>query len=95
MDKVKENKLNAIKSDILEIREFVTSISNNNNLEPSFDDDINSKVNDTHTLTKIVGVENNNQKLNVFENINEEINTIKTILNEHEKILKEILLKIN
>ena len=94
MDKVKEKKLNAIKSDILEIKDYVTSYSNNNSNKISVDYDTNNKVNDTHTLTKIIGTENNSKKLIIFENIKEEINTLKMTLIEHEKILNEILLKI-
>ena len=94
MDKIKEKKLKAIKSDILEINEFVTLHSKNNNNKISTDYNTNINSNDTHLLTQIVGVENKIQNLSVFENIREEINTLKTMLIENEKLLKKILLKI-
>ena len=91
MDKVKEKKLKAIKSDILEIKDYVTS--HNNNKTPN-NYNANTKSNDTHTLTQIVGVERKRQNLSIFQNIRKEIITLQTTLIEHEKILKEILLKI-
>ena len=93
MDKVKEKKLKAIKSDILEIKDFVTSHNNNNNELPN-NYNTNTESVDTHTLTQIVGIENKGENLRVFENIRKEIITLQTTLIEHEKILKEILLKI-
>ena len=93
MDRVKEKKLKAIKSDILEIKDFVTSHNNNNDEIPN-SHNTNNKLNDTHILTQIVGIKNNSQNLSVFENIRKEIITLQTTLIEHEKILKEILSKI-
>ena len=94
MNKVKEKKLDAIKSDILEIREFVMSNSNNDTKQISNDYNFNDKVDDTITLTKIVNVENNVSNSNVLINIKQDISLIKSTLIEHEQILKEILLKI-
>ena len=87
MDKVKEKKLNAIKSDILEIKDFVISNSHNNTKELLVDDD-------TVTLTKIVDIENNGSNSNVLANIKQDLNLLKSTLIEHERILKEILFKI-
>ena len=92
MDKVKAKKLKAIKSDILEIKDFVTSHNNKNELPNNYN--TNTESDDTHTLTQIVGIENKGENLRVFENIRKEIITLQTTLIEHEKILKEILLKI-
>ena len=87
MHKVKEKKLNAIKSDILEIKDFVISNSHNNTKELLVDDD-------TVTLTKIVDIENNGSNSNVLANIKQDLNLLKSTLIEHERILKEILFKI-
>ena len=87
MNKVKEKKLNAIKSDILEIKDFVISNSHNNTKELLVDDD-------TVTLTKIVDIENNGSNSNVLANIKQDLNLLKSTLIEHERILKEILFKI-
>ena len=94
MNKVKEKKLDAIKSDILEIREFVMSNSNNDTKQISNDYNFNDKVDDTITLTKIVNVENNVLNSNVLINIKQDLSLLKSTLIEHEQILKEILLKI-
>ena len=94
MNKVKEKKLDAIKSDILEIREFVMSNNNNDTKQISNDYNFNDKVDDTITLTKIVSDENNVSNSNVLINIKQDISLIKSTLIEHEQILKEILLKI-
>ena len=87
MNKVKEKKLNDIKSDILEIKDFVISNSHNNTKELLVDDD-------TVTLTKIVDIENNGSNSNVLANIKQDLNLLKSTLIEHERILKEILFKI-
>ena len=94
MNKVKEKKLDAIKSDILEIREFVMSNSNNDTKQISNDYNFNDKVDDTITLTEIVNVENNVSNSNVLINIKQDLSLLKSTLIEHEQILNEILLKI-
>ena len=94
MNKVKEKKLNAIKSDILEIKDFVISNSINKTTQISSEDNLNNKLDDTITLTNIVDFESNVSNSNVLGNIKEDLNLLKLTLIEHEKILKEILLKI-
>ena len=58
MNTVKEKKLNAIKSDISEIKDFVMSNSSINDKQLSNDDNLNDSVDDTITLTKIVDSKN-------------------------------------
>ena len=94
MNKIKEKKLSTIKSDILEIKDFVMSNKNNNTKQCSTSDDINNKVNDTVTLTKIVNLENKAPDSNVLEHIKQDLDLIKLTLIEHEKILRDILFKI-
>ena len=94
MNKVKEKKLNSIKSDILEIKDFVISNSINKTTQISSEDNLNNKLDDTITLTNIVDFESNVSNSNVLGNIKEDLNLLKLTLIEHEKILKEILLKI-
>ena len=94
MNKVKEKKLNSIKSDILEIKDFVISNSINKSTQISSEDNLNNKLDDTITLTNIVDFESNVSNSNVLGNIKEDLNLLKSTLIEHEKILKEILLKI-
>ena len=94
MNKVKEKKLKAIKSDILEVKDFVMSKNINNKNQISSDDDLEYRPDDTITLTKIVDLKKNGSNLNILANIKEDINLLKSTLIEHNKILKEILYKI-
>ena len=94
MNKIKEKKINAIKSEILEIKDFVTSNINDDNFEIS---DPNNKIdedsNHTLTLTKII-----DHKKNEFDEdlitIKKELSTIKSMITRQEKVLEEILTKI-
>ena len=81
MNKTKEKKINAIKSEILEIKDFVTSNMNDEN------------SNHTLTLTKIIDSEKNEDD-NDLINIKKELSTIKSMIIKQEKILEEILTKI-
>ncbi|MDC1356118.1 hypothetical protein N8310_00870 [Pseudomonadota bacterium] len=94
MNKIKENKLNAIKSDILEIKDFVISNSINKTNEITSDNHLDDKTDDTITLTKIVDIQNNSSNPTVLDIIKQDLDLLKSTLIEHEKILKEILLKI-
>ena len=94
MNKTKEKKINAIKSEILEIKDFVTSNMNEDKSEigdPKNKIDENS--NHTLTLTKIIDSEKNNDDNDLIK-IKEEMSTIKSMIIKQEKILKEILTKI-
>ena len=94
MNKIKEKKLNAIKSDILEIKDFVMSNSLNNTNNITSDNHLDDKTDDTITLTKIVDIQNNSTNPTVLDVIKQDLGLLKSTLIEHEKILKEILLKI-
>ena len=94
MNKVKEKKLNTIKSDILEIKDFVMSNSVNNTNKISSDNHLDDKIDDTITLTKIVDIQNNSSNPTVLDVIKQDLGLLKSTLIEHEKILKEILLKV-
>ena len=94
MNKVKEKKLKAIKSEISEISKLVSS-----NLENKLDgnnvDDLQKMENDTITLTKIVhNVSNNTKKEHIIEII-EEISNVRVALSKQDKILEDILLKLS
>ena len=95
MSKIKEKKINLIKSEMEEIKKYITS---NDMLDISKQNDTdfsNNTVNDTLTLTKIVKEENklfNNKDLN---EIKKELNELKSAIDGNKALLKEILLKIN
>ena len=94
LNKVKEKKLKAIKSEISEISKLVSSNSeiklDNNNV-----DDLQKIEDDTFTLTKIVDNVSNNTKKEQFSEIIEEIRNVRVVLNKQDKILEDILLKLS
>ena len=94
MSTAKEKKLNEIKSEILEITNFVTSNKKDENVDINTDKEININSNDTLTLTNIV---NDEQKVKTTDDLTEiknELLTLKSMLTKQEIVLKEILLKI-
>ena len=94
MKTTKEKKLNEIKSEILEITDFVTSNNKDENTDDNKDSEIENNSNDTLTLTKIVNCEPKIQTTNDLTEIKNELHTLKLLLNKNEMMLKEILLKI-
>ena len=94
MNKVKEKKLKAIKSEISEISKLVSS-NTNNELEDINTVDFKKLESDTITLTKIVdNVSNNPDKLQL-EEISEELKNIRITLAKQDIILRDILLKLD
>ena len=94
MSKTKKKKLNEIKSEILEITNFVTSNKKDENVDINTDKEININSNDTLTLTNIV---NGKQKVKTTDDLTEiknELLTLKSMLTKQEIVLKEVLLKI-
>ena len=94
MNTGKEKKLNEIKSEMLEITNFVTSNKKDKNAGINTDKEIYINSNDTLTLTNIV---NSEQKIKTKDDLTEiknELLTLKSMLTKQEIVLKEILLKI-
>ena len=94
MNNTKEKKLNAIKSEILEITDFVTSNNRDKNTDVNKDDEIENHYNDTLTLTNIVNSEHKILNKNDLTEVKDELNKLKSTLIKQEILLKEILLKI-
>ena len=93
MNKIKEKKLNSIKSQLNEINEFV-KVNVNGEFQKKVDNN-NDKENNTLILTKIVNYEDKEQNtLNNIEEIRNELNIIKLMLIKQEKTMDEIILKI-
>ena len=94
MNIAKEKKLNAIKSEILEITRFVTS--NKKDEDSDFDrgNKIEKDYSDTFTLTDIVNNENKVQSKESLAELKNELNELKSMLTRQEIAIKEILLKI-
>ena len=94
MSTAKEKKLNEIKSEILEITNFVTSNKKDENVDINTDKEININSNDTLTLTNIVNDEQKVKTIDDLTEIKNELLTLKSMLTKQEIVLKEILLKI-
>ena len=93
MNKIKEKKLNSIKSQLNEINQFV-KVNVNGKFQKKVDNN-NDKENNTLILTKIVNYEDKEQNtLNNIEEIRNELNIIKLMLIKQEKTMDEIILKI-
>ena len=94
LNKVKEKKLKAIKSEISEISKLVSS-NTNNELEDINTVDFKKLESDTITLTKIVDNVSNNFDKRQLEEISEELKNIRVTLAKQDTILRDILLKLD
>ena len=94
LNKVKEKKLKAIKSEISEISKLV-SFNTDNEFEDNDPDDFKKLESDTITLTKIVDNVSYNSKKHQLEEISEELKNIRITLAKQDTILKDILLKLD
>ena len=94
MSTAKEKKLNEIKSEILEITNFVTSNKKDENADINKEKEIKINSNDTLTLTNIVNSEHKVKTKDDLTEIKNELLTLKSMLTKQEIVLKEILLKI-
>ena len=97
MNKIKEKKLKSIKSEIVEITDFVTSNVDDKNKKTFINNKsvIKNNQKDTFVLSKIVNANPNSlsQSYDIVL-IKDELNIIKSMLSKQEKTLEKILLKI-
>ena len=93
MSKIREKKLNSIKSEMEEIKKFIVS---NNDLGKSEQNKIHYSDNnkDTLTLTKIVHKENELDNENNFVEIKKELKDLKKAIDINKNLLNQVLLKI-
>ena len=94
MNTAKEKKLNDIKSEILEITEFVTSNEKDEDTNIHVDKASYIDSGDTFTLTNIVDSKQKVEPKDDLAEIKNELYTLKSILTKQELVLKEILSKI-
>ena len=94
MNTAKEKQLNGIKSEILEITNFVTSNKKDEKADINTDKEIKINSNDTLTLTNIVNGEQKVKTIDDLTEIKNELLTLKSMLTKQEIVLKEILLKV-
>ena len=93
MSKIKEKKLNSIKSEMEEIKKFIVSSNDLGNSEENKMDYYNNNE-DTLTLTKIVKKENKLDNYNNLGEIKKELKELKEAIDTNKNLLNEILLKI-
>ena len=94
MSKIKEKKLNSIKSEMEEIKKFIASNNELNSSEQKQTDYFNNDDEDTVTLTEIVNKEDKLHNNNNLGEIKKELIELKEAININKSLLNEILLKI-
>ena len=96
MNKIKEKKLNSIKSQIVEITDFVESSIEDTSKEIfSNKNDNENEGKDTFILTKIIEpFPKSTSQLDNINFIKDELSIVKSMLSKQEKTLESILLKI-
>ena len=94
MSKIKEKKLNTIKSEMEEIKKFIRSNDDLDNSEQNKNDYLNNNDENTITLTKIV---NNKEKISnnyTLGELKKELIELKNAVDINKNLLNEILLKL-
>ena len=94
MNKIKEKKLNSIKSEMEEIKKFIVSNNELDNTKQNKTDYLNNNDEDTITLTKIVNKENKLHNNNILGDIKKELIELREAIDNNKNLLNEILLKI-
>ncbi|MAK05618.1 MAG: hypothetical protein CMM64_00565 [Rhodospirillaceae bacterium] len=94
MSKIKEKKLNSIKSEMNEIKKFIISNNDLESYEQNKTDHLNNKDNDTMTLTKIVQNEKELLNNNDLDEIKKNLVELKNAIEINKNLLNSILLRI-
>ena len=94
MSKIREKKLNSIKSEMEEIKKSIVSTNNLDNSENNKTDYSNNNDEDTLILTQIVQDEKNSNNNNELSQIKKDILELKKAIEINKNLLNEILLII-
>ena len=94
MSKIKEKKLNTIKSEMEEIKKFIFSNDDLDNSKQNKNDYLNNNDEDTLTLTKIVNKKEKISNNNTLDELKKELIELKNAVNINKNLLNEILLKL-
>ena len=94
MSKIKEKKLNSIKSEMEEIKKFIVSNNYLDSFEQNKTYNLNNNDEDTVTLTKIVNKEDKFNNNNNLDEIKKELIELKEAIDINKNLLNEILLKL-
>lgn len=94
MSKIREKKLNSIKSEMEEIKKFIISNNDSDISEQNKTDFLNNNNEDTVTLTKIVQDEKELYNYNNLGEIKKDLTELKKAVQINKDLLNEILLRI-
>ena len=94
MSKIKEKKLNSIKSEMEEIKNFIVSNNELDSSEQNQTDCFNNNDEDTITLTEVVNKVDKFNNNNSLGEIKKELIELKEAININKNLLNEILFKI-
>jgi len=94
LSKIKEKKLNSIKSEMEEIKKFIVSNNDSDSTEKNKTDYLNNKDEDTVILTQIVQNEKNINNNNDLSVIKKDLLELKKTIEINTNLLNEILLRI-
>ena len=94
MSKIREKKLNSIKSEMEEIKKFIVSNNELDSSEQKQIDYFNNNDENTLILTEIVSNEDKFINNNNLDQIKKELIELKEAININKNLLSEILLKI-
>ena len=94
LSKIKEKKLNSIKSEMEEIKKFIVSNNDSDSTEKNKTDYLNNKDEDTVILTQIVQDEKNINNNNDLSAIKKDLLELKKTTEINTNLLNEILLRI-
>ena len=94
LSKIKEKKLNSIKSEMEEIKKFIVSNNDSDSTEKNKTDYLNNKDEDTVILTQIVQDKKNINNNNDLSVIKKDLLELKKTIEINTNLLNEILLRI-
>ena len=94
MNKIKEKKLNSIKSEMEEIKKYITSNDMSDIFKENYTDFTKNNIDDTLTLTNIVKDQNKIFNYKDLDEIKKELIELKSAIDDNKVLLKQILLKI-
>ena len=94
MSKIKEKKLNSIKSEMEEIKKYITSNDMSDIFKENYTDFTKNNIDDTLTLTNIVKDQNKIFNYKDLDEIKKELIELKSAIDDNKVLLKQILLKI-
>ena len=94
MSKIKEKKLNSIKSEIEEIKNYILSNNDTVSSDQNEKDYLNNNDENTLTLTKIVNKEEKMSNNSTLDELKKELIELKNEVRINKNLLNEILLKL-